>query len=130
MTHEQMIALIRDYILMALKSNPVKEKNKTIEPNIYYMNGNDGTDFDWDCNDRTCEFMVFYDSIDQLGYCQVYATKDGELVGYVFDTERYSGGVKLPPLNIGVNKAREIKRLCKHYDNTNCWDKKVGALYA
>ena len=26
---------------------------------IYYMNGNDGTDFDWDWNDRLCEFVVF-----------------------------------------------------------------------
>ena len=24
---------------------------------IYYMNGNDGTDFDFSMNDRTCEFV-------------------------------------------------------------------------
>ena len=31
---------------------------------IYYMNGNDGTDFDFEMNDRTCEFMSFYKSSD------------------------------------------------------------------
>lgn len=27
---------------------------------IYYMNGNDGTDFDWNCNHRLCEFFIFH----------------------------------------------------------------------
>lgn len=27
---------------------------------IYYMNGNDGTAFDWEANDRCCEFYMFY----------------------------------------------------------------------
>ena len=28
---------------------------------VYYMNGNDGTEFDYYVNDRLCEFMCFYD---------------------------------------------------------------------
>ena len=27
---------------------------------IYYMNGNDSTEFDWNMNDRLCEFFVFH----------------------------------------------------------------------
>ncbi len=29
---------------------------------ITYANGNDSTSFDWSCNDRLCEFMVYHNS--------------------------------------------------------------------
>ena len=27
---------------------------------IHYMNSNDSTFFDWNCNNRLCEFFIFY----------------------------------------------------------------------
>ena len=27
---------------------------------IHYMNGNDSTPFDWNCNNRLCEFFIFH----------------------------------------------------------------------
>ena len=128
MTHEKMIELIKNYINSIIKEHPIKEQGKTIQKDIYYMNGNDGTDFDWEMNYRTCEFMVFYQSEKGLGYCKVYATKDGFLKGVVWDTERYSDGVDTKPIEIGENKAREIKRLCMQYDNLNIWDKEIATL--
>ena len=34
---------------------------------VYYMNGKNGTEFDWHVNDRLSDFMVFYDDEDKLG---------------------------------------------------------------
>lgn len=53
---------------------------------IYYMNGNDGTEFDWEANGRTCEFFVFYKSTE-LGIGKVFITTSGDLEGYYFHDE-------------------------------------------
>lgn len=119
MTSEE---IIKSYIEDAIKAHPIKEEGKTYEPVVHYMNGNDGTKFDWDANARTCEFFVFYKSKEALGYIKVYATKRGTLEGYVWDTERYTDGVELTPAPIGIDKARAIKRMCMKFDNNDKYD--------
>lgn len=53
-----------------------------LDGKIYYMNGNDGTDFDWKCNERVCEFMVFHEN--EMGYIKLMLYKDGEITVYVY----------------------------------------------
>lgn len=68
------------------------------ERSVCYMNGNDGTDFDWDMNDRTCEFMIFYDEQktgSDYGAIKAYVSKDGGLDGYVYP-ENYGRGKGIP----------------------------------
>lgn len=116
------IEIIIDYIKDAIKSHPIKDGND-YEHNVYYMNGNDGTMFDWQCNDRTCEFFVWYATEKQLGYLKVYATKQGNIEGYIYDTERYGDGEKLTPLYIGEGKAKTFAHeLDKYFDRLNKWD--------
>ena len=123
------IDLIKKYIKSNFERFPPKEGEPPLDPNIYYQNGNDGTDFDWRCNGRTCEFFIFYNSERQLGYMKVYATKDGNLEGYVWDTERYSEGVSLPPCPIGYQVAVGRKRwLETTYDKNNIWDHYIDYL--
>lgn len=59
---------------------------------VYYRNGNDGTDFDWSMNDRTCEFMMFYNTEEQLGFAKCWIDKQGNLVGYTWDDEGHGEG--------------------------------------
>ena len=61
---------------------------------IYYMNGNDGTDFDFNVNGRTCEFMVFYKGTKR-GFLRVWVNDDDTISGYC-----YANGA-LMPLEIG-----------------------------
>lgn len=67
---------------------------------IYYMNGNDGTDFDWQCNKRTCEFMVFYKE-SKLGFAKVSIDTEGNLSGYYWSDEGHGEGeyVSLPAVS-------------------------------
>lgn len=91
---------------------------------VYYMNGNDGTDFDWDCNERTCEFMAFYPN--EWGVCKVYVTRDGEIVGYAYKEQGRGETIKLPPEEIGETIAKEFYRyLYREFDKQNKWDSEV-----
>ena len=53
-----------------------------LDGKIYYMNGNDGTDFDWNCNDRVCEFMVFHEN--EYGYIKLMVYKDKTIQAYIY----------------------------------------------
>lgn len=51
---------------------------------IYYMNANDGTDFDYQANGRTCEFFVFFK--DEVGAIKCFVDED-DICAYVYDKE-------------------------------------------
>lgn len=70
-----------------------------LDGKIYYMNGNDGTDFDWTCNGRTCEFMMFNEK--EMGYIKLTVDDESNVYVYV-----YQDGGMLP-----------TKELTRHYDN-------------
>lgn len=89
---------------------------------IYYMNGNDGTDFDFGMNDRTCEFMSFYKSTD-YGFFKVFVTRDGKITGYAYLEEGQGEAIHLEPKHVGEKEAKEFARALQLYaDNLKKWD--------
>ena len=44
---------------------------------IFYMNGNDTTAFDWNVNDRLCEFMIFHKN--EMGFIKVCVNRDSSI---------------------------------------------------
>lgn len=66
------------------------------------MNANDGTNFDFGMNDRTCEFMSFYKSSN-----------------YGF----FGEAIRLEPKHVGAEEAKEFARaLQKYADDLKKWD--------
>jgi hypothetical protein len=55
---------------------------------VYYMNANNGTEFDWEANERTCKFCVFYKATES-DFIKVYLTKEGTAVGYIYDSDDF-----------------------------------------
>ena len=49
---------------------------------IYYMNGNDGTDFDWNVNGHTSEFYMYHKN--EIGFIKLYVNKDDTYTAYVY----------------------------------------------
>ena len=49
---------------------------------IYYMNGNDGTDFDWNVNDRCCEFYMYHSN--EIGCIKLLINKGDTYTAYVY----------------------------------------------
>ncbi len=61
-------------------------KNSDLEENgtIYYMNGQNGTEFDWYVNDRISDFMTFYNDKQNLGAIKLAIYKDGSVYIYIY----------------------------------------------
>ena len=103
--------------------NEVREEypiiGNELDGKIYYMNGNDGTDFDWNCNERVCEFMVFHEN--EMGYIKLMVYNDNLITIYV-----YADG--------GMHPTKELERyydknplelanfLYRTFDKNNLWD--------
>ena len=51
---------------------------------IFYMNGKNGTEFDWYVNDKVSDFMIFYNDKDNLGDVKATIYNNGELLIYVY----------------------------------------------
>jgi len=54
---------------------------------VFYMNGNNGTEFDWYVNERLSNFMVFYNDSANLGIVKASLYKDGGLQMYLYDDQ-------------------------------------------
>lgn len=49
---------------------------------IFYMNGNDGTDFDWNANEHTSEFYIYHEN--EIGFIKLYVNKGDTYTAYIY----------------------------------------------
>lgn len=99
-----------------------------LEEDIWYMNGNDGTRFDWEMNERVCEFFRFYKSTE-LGHIKVLLYRSGELTGYSYGEEGRGRPSLLPSIYIGSEKAEEIYNwLLENADYKSLYDRPVSEI--
>ena len=89
---------------------------------IYYMNGNDGTDFDWKCNERICEFMVFHEN--EMGYIKLMLYKDGEITVYVYADGGMHPTNELEKRYIG-DTLEFANFLYRTFDMNGLWDESI-----
>lgn len=106
--------------------NEVREEypiiGNELDGKIYYMNGNDGTAFDWNCNERVCEFMVFHEN--EMGYIKLMVYSDNLITIYVY-------------VDGGMHPTKELERhydknplelanfLYRTFDANNLWDEPI-----
>ena len=128
---QRIIGSIRNYFEEARKQMPeVTDDMLCDEGNnekIYYMNGNDGTFFDWVMNQRCCEFFMFYKRTE-MGFVKVFVNKDDTIYGYM-----YKEGYKYGDEPICLKKERLLDGdsvylaalLHKKADKENIFDKPI-----
>ncbi len=82
----KIIAEIKELIYKNLKEYLPKVKTSELEENgaIYYMNGNNGTEFDWYVNDKISDFMIFYNDKANLGALKLTLYKEGNILIYIY----------------------------------------------
>ena len=51
---------------------------------VFYMNSQNGTEFDWYVNDRLPSFMVFYNDKANLGAVKLHLNRDGTVSVYLY----------------------------------------------
>lgn len=69
---------INEY-LPEVKPNDLEENGT-----VYYMNGKNGTEFDWYVNEHLPGFMVFYNDKQNLGAVKLLIYIDGVVVLYIY----------------------------------------------
>ena len=98
---------------------------------IYYMNGNDGTDFDFSCNGRTCEFMVFYKK-SEMGFLKVSVNDDDTIDGYCYgegQLKPFEDGGVLNKESLDAGDARIFAyQLQTIADDNTLWDMPISRL--
>lgn len=93
-----------------------------LDGKIYYMNGNDGTDFDWNCNERVCEFMVFHEN--EMGYIRLMVHKDNTITAYI-----YADGGMFPTGEKELTYKGDTKEFAIHlyevFDDNDLYDEAI-----
>lgn len=93
---------------------------------IYYMNGNDGTPFDWNCNNRLCEFYVFHKN--ERGFIKAFVNRNNTIDIYIYE----DGGMK-PTYEFTEHmeylSAKSFANLMTCIaDKKNLWDAPINSL--
>ena len=83
----RVITDIQIRIRNAMKENMPEVSSDTLEEDgkVYYMNGKDGTEYDWFVNDHLPTFMVFYNDENNLGAAKATVYTDSGMVIYLYD---------------------------------------------
>lgn len=97
---------------------------------VYYMNGKNGTLFDWFVNEHLSTFMVFYADRENLGAAKMTVYRDGDCMVYLFDDH----GKKLAgqfPVSLAATEDELLKLavlLRNHGDNREIWNADVTSV--
>ena len=97
---------------------------------VHYCNGNDGTEFDWVCNERLCEFETFYDDEDQYGAAKILVQKDGGIYCVAWGDHGHGEAVTMKESNF-VTEEEAFNLAAFMYaiaDNENKYDLPLSLL--
>ena len=84
---------------------------------IHYMNGNDSTPFDWNCNNRLCEFLIFHKN--EMGFIKAFVNSDNTIDVYIYETDDAMENLK----------ARDFAKVMNYIaDDNQLWDKPIDEL--
>ena len=90
---------------------------------VFYMNGNDGTDFDWDANDKVCEFVVFYKE-SEMGALKLDFYKN-DTVSYYFFKDGEWNATETGEMDAPCSVARLACYLYGTFDKKDRWDEEI-----
>ena len=121
---EMMNKSIREY-LPDVPSSDLEENG-----NIYYMNGKNGTEFDWYVNEHISDFMVFYNDEKNLGAVKFTLYTDGKVLIHIYG-DKGNTVVKKIEASISVTE-RELLTLAvilkKAADDRRIFDKGIDKI--
>ena len=117
------IRKIKEFIDKLIAENNIERSHLLMHGAVHYMNGNDGTDFDYSCNGRACEFYVFYKNED--GAIKVLV-RESEMVAYIYPEENPFGG---DYKKVVEKSPFDLYELCCYLqgsrDDKGIWDKPI-----
>lgn len=95
---------------------------------IKYMNGDDGTDFDWDMNHRCCEFCLLFKESKRI-FIKVLVFSNDTMVGYAFEDADYDSGEKMERTELESGDALFLASLLvQEADEKNLFDADITRI--
>lgn len=97
---------------------------------VYYMNGKNGTEFDWFVNEHLPNFMVFYNDEKNLGAVKLSIYDDGGILLYIYG-EKGNKVVKEVQTSIDVTKEEMLHLaviLKNTADDNKIWDANIDNI--
>lgn len=97
---------------------------------VFYMNGKNGTEFDWYVNDKLSNFMMFYDDKDNMGAVKATLYNDGGLLIYAYGdrgktvVQEINTYIDVPDENI-LSLAVVLRN---EADDNRVWDENIEKL--
>lgn len=116
---------------MALYLPHVKSSDLENDGAIFYMNAQNGTEFDWFINDRFPFFMVFYNDKDNLGAVKLALYNTGEVQVYLYG-EKGKNFVKMEKEYLDIDKTAMLKLaavLTSQADNKKIWNGNIDNIH-
>lgn len=118
----QIAKCARQRNLPEIKETDLEENGK-----IYYMNGDDGTIFDWQMNERLCEFMMFYNQ-SGMGAIKINVSSNGQIDIYTFK-DKEKTAFKTEKETIEPKEALALAVLMNQIaDEKECWDDTIDRM--
>lgn len=115
---------------MAFYLPNVKKSDLEDDGAVFYMNGQNGTEFDWFVNDRLPYFMLFYNDKENLGAVKLALFNSGEVQIYLYG-ENGKKLVKTEKRQLDTDRA-ELLRLAAvltcEADDKRIWDKNIDDI--
>ena len=94
---------------------------------IYYRNGNDGTPFDWNCNNRLCVFLIFHKN--EICFIKAFVNSDNTIDIYIYETDDAMQPTYKFTEEMEKLKARDFAKIMNYIaDNNQLWDKPIDKL--
>ena len=116
---------------MALYLPHVKSGDLENDGAIFYMNAQNGTEFDWFVNDRLPFFMVFYNDKDNLGAVKLALYNTGEVQLYLYD-EKGKNLAKMVKEYLDIDKTDLLHLaaiLTREADDKKIWDGNIDNIH-
>ena len=123
---------VQDYMLKALEEALPSVKKSDLEKDgaVFYMNGKNGTEFDWYVNDHLPCFFIFYNDKENLGAVKATLYTDGGLSVYVYGDRGHADPVETN-YTLEVNEKELLYLavlLAKNADGNKVWDDDIRKL--
>ncbi len=123
---------IQTIICEAIKENLSDVSSVDLEESgkVYYMNGKNGTEYDWFVNDHLPVFMVFYNDENNLGAVKATVYIDGSMLLYLYD-EKGKHLAKEIQTHLDINEEELLKfavYLRCNSDDKKIWDSAIDMI--
>lgn len=116
---DKLINIIVNYINEIWKTYApnIKKEELINDGELFYRNGNDGTDFDWKINKHLCPFMTFFKN--GWGFIMITAFYDGTIEGCIFDkNEPLAESIKAKPIKVDKELVKELYKKLRDIENS------------